>query len=269
MVLKKKRKTRQKKITPIKAAKVVEVAYRRELLNLVAGLKGAVDLSILELEEGFTADAKKPAARALLLIKQLKLKEKELLRKIDSMASRFVFKGDKINQKKFTSVLKKDAGIDVGLIVRKNPKISKLLKTRISENTQLIKNLSSDYVARIEEDIVESMTSGTPLELFQKLKQSFGITENRAKLIARDQTSKVFAALNEARQKSLGIVKYRWITASDKAVRKNHKKLHNTIHLWDEPPIVNQKTKERANPGEEIQCRCLAQAIFDLDEMFK
>ncbi len=90
----------------------------------------------------------------------------------------------------------------------------------------------------------------------------------RAKLIARDQTVKHNAAVNEAQAKASGIVEYTWRSTHDNACRPMHRDLDGTVHRYDDPPITNE-AGDRNNPGEDYNCRCQAepkppQAVEDL-----
>jgi len=59
--------------------------------------------------------------------------------------------------------------------------------------------------------------------------------------------------------------KYKWITrpyASKAGTRPDHAKLHGTKHKWDTPPVINLKTGETGNPGDDYNCHCIASPIF-------
>lgn len=81
---------------------------------------------------------------------------------------------------------------------------------------------------------------------------------SRAKLIARDQTSKMNGAFNQARQTSLGIDRYVWQTSGDERVREEHQANDGQVFSWNDPPATG-------HPGEDINCRCVAVPYFDLD----
>ncbi len=82
------------------------------------------------------------------------------------------------------------------------------------------------------------------------------VNESRAELIARDQTLKLNAAINQAHQRSVGVDSYVWSTSGDERVRDSHAELDGQTFRWDAPP-------EPGNPGEDFQCRCVALPIID------
>ena len=76
-------------------------------------------------------------------------------------------------------------------------------------------------------------------EIYGKEVERIGdVTESRAKLIARDQTSKMNGAFNEARQTSLGIDRYVWQTSGDERVREEHQANDGQVFSWNDPPAT-------------------------------
>jgi SPP1 gp7 family putative phage head morphogenesis protein len=95
--------------------------------------------------------------------------------------------------------------------------------------------------------------------LVEAIKESGDVADSRAKLIARDQTSKINGAFTSVRQQSLGITKFVWQTAQDERVREEHADLDGEEYLWSEPP-------KEGMPGEAVNCRCIALPVFELDD---
>jgi SPP1 gp7 family putative phage head morphogenesis protein len=95
--------------------------------------------------------------------------------------------------------------------------------------------------------------------LADEIKAIGDVTDSRAKLIARDQTSKMNGAMTMLRQTSLGISRYIWQTAGDERVREEHADLDGQAFAWDAPP-------SEGNPGEPVNCRCVAIPVIDMDE---
>jgi uncharacterized protein with gpF-like domain len=91
----------------------------------------------------------------------------------------------------------------------------------------------------------------------------------RAKLIAVDQTNKMHCMVTQARQTSLGIEEYIWRTAEDQRVVGNPSGLYpkgSRLHMnhferegvkfrWDSPP-------PDGHPGWPIRCRCHAEPVI-------
>ena len=128
-----------------------------------------------------------------------------------------------------------------------------LMQEKLAENVALIKSIPE----KLQEQVLDQFTKvfdkkGFDQEaLLEMLDRRFSVAGSRAKLIARDQTSKTIGAMTKARQGQMGIDRYIWSTASDERVRPDHEILNNQVFLWSAPPEVG-------HPGEDIQCRCVA-----------
>src|SRR5690606_28370742 len=67
--------------------------------------------------------------------------------------------------------------------------------------------------------------------------------------------------LSEHRQRNLGVKRYTWRTNVDGRERPHHRERNGKAFSWDEPP-------SGGHPGSEVHCRCTAEAILDLDDLF-
>jgi len=129
-------------------------------------------------------------------------------------------------------------------------------------NVNLIKSLSQDQLKRVEEIVNRNLLLGNGVaEIKQELSKTFRITKNRAKLIARDQTSKFNGNLTQLRSQELGIDSYRWSGVLDPRERLSHLANEGKIYYWNKPPA------NTGHPGHQINCRCIAQPIITI-EMF-
>lgn len=123
----------------------------------------------------------------------------------------------------------------------------------------------------IEEDILElrqkvqqNVFAGRRAKsLVKGIQQNYGVSKRKAEFLARQETSLLLSKFREQRFKSVGSTRYRWRGTMDGKERHDHKELEGQIFFWDNPPIVDKKTGRRANPGEDFNCRCVAEAIID------
>lgn len=131
-------------------------------------------------------------------------------------------------------------------------------------NVELITSLPEEYFDLIEEAVTKSWAAGGRWEdVAERLAEIDGISEGRADTIARDQTSKMNASFNEARQSAAGIEEYEWSGSLDEPERESHRDMEGTRHRWDDPPLVDD---ENVHPGEAILCRCVAIPVFKAAE---
>lgn len=159
--------------------------------------------------------------------------------------------------------LKFMTGIDTREIIRYG-NASKVLEDAVAVNVTYIKSLPTEYHASLEKIIMTGLQQGKGTvwlgEEIQKLGKK---TDNRAKLIARDQIISISQQFNKESQRELGIGEYVWITKEDRRVRGNpnciypqyrhvinsHYARHDKVMSWDERP-------DDGFPGEPIMCRC-------------
>lgn len=90
----------------------------------------------------------------------------------------------------------------------------------------------------------------TQTSMIEKLVEIDGVNKSRAQLIARDQTQKVFSALEEARGKDTGMQWYMWSGSDDNRERPTHRANNNKVFHVDFPP------EETGPPGADVNCRC-------------
>lgn len=143
-----------------------------------------------------------------------------------------------------------------------------------TEQVALIKSIPLEAGLRAQKLAQEAAVHGLRAEPDQKtiseIKKQLGFTTeeavNRARLIARTETAKANATINQARAMSAGSSQYRWHNSGDGAVRESHKvykgqRLQGKIFSWDKPPTLDDGMT--GHPGEFPNCRCFAEPIFD------
>ena len=155
-------------------------------------------------------------------------------------------------------------GVDV---YRSEPWLAELQKNWVSQNTSLIKSVPTQYMARVEQIVRTGVMSGTSSrEIAKQVKDASGVSDRRAKILARDQVGKANGELTQHRQTDLGVKEYTWVTAHDERVRGNpagrfpsavpsHYARDNKVFSWDIPP-------SGGHPGMAILCRCFASPVF-------
>ena len=131
------------------------------------------------------------------------------------------------------------------------------IEKRRDESIKLVEDANRDYAKQVRDVFGDPANTGLRVEELQaKLVDRGMVSESRAELIARDQTTKLLGGLNEARQREAGITRYTWCTSRDERVRPEHEERDGAVFSWDEPP-------EDGHPGEPVLCRCSASPILD------
>ena len=146
------------------------------------------------------------------------------------------------------------------------PWLDARVKAFVAENASLVTTLPNEGLADIEQLLYREQRRGlSPQKLRVKIVEQFGVTQGRARVIARDQVSKFNASLTQTRQTNLGIEEYTWRTVEDGRVRSDHRHLDGEVFKWSDPPVTvrtGKRAGERNHPGQDIQCRCYAEPVI-------
>lgn len=136
----------------------------------------------------------------------------------------------------------------------------------VNENVSLIRSISSEYLAGVNQAVQRSITTGNGLKtLVPYLKKHKGVTQRRARTIALDQTRKAFSNLTAARMEILNVDEYEWLhMGGTREPRKLHERMSGQIYSLKNPPIIDEKTKQRGKPGDLINCKCKMRPIIKL-----
>jgi SPP1 gp7 family putative phage head morphogenesis protein len=198
---------------------------------------------------------------------EIQLSESE----IEAIAREYAGQADLHNKKQLSKVFASTLGVD---LVADNPAIDKAIRGFIIQNTDFITNVNQEFLRETQRVITTGFRQGLRAEeiskqligtgKFQGQVSRFKKAKTRANLIARDQISKLNGKLNEERQKAVGINKFVWVTALDERVRTDHR-LDGEIFNWNSPISKNGRVKPNGglNPGEDINCRCYADPVFE------
>lgn len=104
------------------------------------------------------------------------------------------------------------------------------------------------------------------------IQKTYNTTQRHSLFLARQESNLILAEYTESQYRSMGFKKYMWLTSNDERVRNypinnntggNHKMLNRKVFSFDDPPVVNLLTGERANPGQSVNCRCVSSVIID------
>ncbi len=145
--------------------------------------------------------------------------------------------------------------------------VAERLKEQYNKNLNYyIKGWRRDAIYRLREKMEKNVFDGfRAKKMVDTIQSEFGVSKNKAKFLARQETSLLLSKYRQDRYEKIGIDKYQWSTSGDSRVRDRHKELNGRIFSWDNPPIVDTATGRRANPGEDFSCRCVAVPIWEDD----
>lgn len=158
------------------------------------------------------------------------------------------------NQAQNTKIMHSAFGVN---ILQQEPWLTTQLDLFTQQNADLIKNIIDKSLHDIKGIVTRGFAQGTSLtDMTSDLRDRIGMTKRRAKLIARDQTSKLNGQLTQLRQTQNGVSSYVWTTAGDERVRPTHAMNEGQTFKWNDPPATG-------HPGSDYSCRCTAIPVLD------
>ena len=169
--------------------------------------------------------------------------------------------------------------------VQDEPWVAKTLNDWAQNQVSLITKATQDMLDKVAARVRTGVKEGqTNREITRKIMSDLpGISFRRARIIARDQASKLNGELSQERMTDAGLETYIWETAYDERVRgrpggryphamPSHWEMQGKICRWDDPTVCRSTSgeweKRPANapynhPGMEIMCRCVALPNWD------
>lgn len=289
LVLNSKPKPSKKKFVEAKAIKdpkKIEMDARRRLQSLTYPIQLELDLAL----QGIDTKSPKEMGEELERIK--KYYEFQIDNVANDIASNWVNAVNQYNRDHTMEEMRKSLGIDVAAIV--DEAMRDELDIMIMESASYIKSIPNYLVGKVAQRVVDHY-KGNPMPenrtLRQQIKEEFKVSDGRAKVLARDQTSKMNTSLAAIRQTNLGIDMYIWKTAEDERVvgrpggkypkisklHRNHWMMQGLLCKWADPTVYSDdkgKTwKKRLqempqnHPGVDIMCRCRAAPYIDIEAL--
>lgn len=135
-----------------------------------------------------------------------------------------------------------------------------MLKILQEEQVTLIKSIPLQAAERVHALTQEAMLSSTRAATIAKdILETENVTQARATLIARTETSRVASNLVQARAQYVGSEGYIWRTADDGDVRPSHAEMDGKYVRWSHPPKLDNLT---GHAGCLPNCRCFADPVF-------
>ncbi len=186
-------------------------------------------------------------------------------REVEAEADKIAAQLDAENKAKVSAAFRSAVGIP---LILDEPWLARELTNFSRQNAALVKNVTDQFMRQTEETVFRGLRRGLRHEEiaqsilgtakdFETKASRFSSAKSRIQLIARDQVNKLNGRLTELRQTNAGIQEYRWRTVGDDRVRPSHRELNGKKYSWDKPPSVG-------HPGEDINCRCYAEPIFEV-----
>lgn len=123
-----------------------------------------------------------------------------------------------------------------------------------------IKDFTEQEIKNLRSKMFDSIMVGNRYDAAAKvIKDSFGVTERKAKFLARQETHLMMTTWQESRYKEAGIQQYKWQCVAGTPlhpVRPAHKALDGKVFRFDDPPMTTGPGEpvRRNNPGQDYNC---------------
>lgn len=143
--------------------------------------------------------------------------------------------------------------------------VNDVLQASMAQQVLLIKDLGAQHLSDISGMVMRAVAQGGDLQtLSEGLQEQYGITQRRARLIARDQNSKATSTISRAQQASVGITEGIWRHShAGKVPRRSHVKASGQVfNLKDGMELEENGKMIRTWPGVEINCRCFWKPVL-------
>ena len=214
----------------------------------------------------------------------------------DDITWRWLSSTDTDTRARLQRAMQQSLGVGIAAVVD-SPGMKILLDAKSMEAANLIKTVPQQYIGEVAQAVVDNLMGrpfkGGDTSLLGRIESVGKVAQSRAKLIARDQTSKLIGSVNRARQESIGLDTYIWRTVKDRrvvglpggtypegnSVHGNHHIMEGKWCQWADPTLYStdrgktwiKRTDEmpKTHPGQDIQCRCHADPVIDVQKILK
>ena len=255
------------KSRPIWPSAAIEAEYRRRLLVLVQAMNKSYSrwvCAAYRRDPPVMAQDVSPAAELDRVMKHLgKYWQERFTDLAADLAKYFAKSVHRRSDAALMAILKKGG---IAIEFKMNAAMRDVFKATVEQNVDLIKSIPQQYHTQVTGLVMRSVQQGRDLhQLTKDLRKRYGVTKERAVLIASDQNNKATSALMKARQTSLGIKRGIWMHShAGKEPRPTHlandRKEFDIQKGWFDP---DKRVRAYIMPGQLINCRCTWKPVIE------
>ena len=259
-------KKKYRTIRPILPSSAIKAQYQKALLELIAEMHNSVTYWIKaryrERLDDIVVASDESAPRSL---------QKELNRRRSQWRNNFKEHANK-QSRKFTSKVHTAVKLQLANSIREKAanfiwegkkvsrRLNNVIQSTINENIGLISSIPDQYLSQANTIIMQGVKNGRDMGfIVTELEKQCKVAENRAIIIARDQTNKATEAINTAICQDIGITEGIWMhRMGSKVPRSTHmdvldgEKFTLSEGLYD----PDKRVERFISPGELINCHC-------------
>jgi SPP1 gp7 family putative phage head morphogenesis protein len=166
--------------------------------------------------------------------------------------------------KQFKSTIPKDLEMPMTMTAFQKEAIR---REYVENLNKYIKDFTVDSTERLRKKVIENVQEGyRASNLVGVIEAEHGVASRHALFLAKQETSLLVSTYRDSRYQEAGVRRYLWSTSHDSRVRHDHKVLDGKTFFFNDPPVTNQSTGAKNNPGYDFGCRCVAIPILEDDE---
>jgi SPP1 gp7 family putative phage head morphogenesis protein len=264
----------------IHAPRMIAIRYQAELVSMVQDLEAEIRRQLIAALPSLAAERNAMAPRADRwdmrieeIISALTVFGRSRAERVLSSLGQYADQISGFNRRAFASAMANVLGVDM-FRGADGPWLQASLRSWASENARLIQSIPEQMLTQVEGIAQRALRTGAdPRETARQIRERFGVTEVRARLIARDQVAKLNSNITEGRNLALGLTTYVWSTSGDERVRESHAAMNGKLCKWDDETVYSdddgQTWQPRSaiggveeHPGRDFQCRCVSAAVI-------
>jgi SPP1 gp7 family putative phage head morphogenesis protein len=178
------------------------------------------------------------------------------------LAAAWAARLEKVQQARWVQAVLSATKVDLtGLLAPSD--MAAILKASADWNAALIKDISGEAEKRISNIVFAGLQQGmTRYDVAKEIVKATGMSRRRARAIAVDQTNKLSANLNKARQQQAGLNQYLWRHSAKLHARPTHLARNGQVFPWEGKGSVPPDDQ----PGVPPFCGCTAQPVIVFDD---
>lgn len=258
---------KQKTLKPVRPSAAIEILYRKHLSKLIDQMHNSImywlKSAYKRLYPNIAQDASPPNELAAIIRRLVRRWRRHFNRLAEDLARYFAQHVSQRNDVALRRIMREG---NFSVRFTKTPQMNNAVQAIVNENVSLIKSIPQQYLQRVEQLVMQSVSTGRRLDdLADSLQKEFQVTKRRAVLIARDQNNKATTALHRVRMLETGIKEAVWIhSTAGKQPRKTHlqagrdKTRFDLEKGWFDP---DPKVRKYILPGQLINCRCVMRPV--------
>lgn len=167
-----------------------------------------------------------------------------------------------VHRGKWVSNILSAASVDLSTILSAAD-VSETVDAVVNWNVSLVRDINEEARRRIANAVFTGLQQRKSAdEVAKEIREATGMARARSIRIAGDQTVKLGARLNQARQEQAGISKFKYRHSGKAHPRSWHQARNGRIFPWEGPGSIPPDDR----PGVPPFCGCTAQAYISFDE---